>query len=120
MKIIDSNRFGTGINTTSFSLFKNKDITNAQGTIRAALIDLSDNSVIARSTNSIARNTITNVYTQYSFQFDTGAIAPQSNFFIGIECMSCNDAKIFLGGDKQSDSYTLGSEIVFRSGAWED
>ena len=89
------------------------------GTLRADLIDLSTNALVAVSTNSIAGSAITTTaYLPYTFTFPADTITPNGNFFVGLECVSCNSGKVFTADYKYGDPYPLGNMTMYRSGAW--
>ncbi|OLC87802.1 MAG: hypothetical protein AUJ08_00265 [Thaumarchaeota archaeon 13_1_40CM_3_50_5] len=114
-KITDVARQGVKLDDMTMYLKSNTTV----GTLRADLIDLSTNALVAVSTNSIARSAITTTaYLPYTFTFPADTITPNSNFFVGLECVSCNSGKVFAADYKNGDPYPLGNMTMYRSGAW--
>jgi hypothetical protein len=117
MKITDPERRNMDIESVTFHLYKN-DAVSAPGTLRAVLTNFDTNTLIATSTNTLDRSTLTQAYLPYEFKFAPGATTPaNNNFFIGLECLNCNSDKIVMGENK-NNPYAAGNPAVYRSGAW--
>ena len=114
-KITDAARQGVKLDNMTTYLKSNTTV----GTLRADLIDLSTNALVAVSTNNIAGSAMTTTaYLPYTFTFPADTITPNSNFFVGLECVSCNSGKVFTADYKYGDPYPLGNTTMYRSGAW--
>ena len=114
-KITDAARQGVKLDNMTMYLKSNTTV----GTLRANLIDLSTNALVAVSTNSIAGSEITTTaYLPYTFTFRADTRTPNNSFFVGLECVSCNSGKVFAADYKNGDPYPLGNMTWYRSGAW--
>jgi hypothetical protein len=117
MKIADPDRRNMDVVRATFYLYKGSSIS-ASGTLRAVIINLDNNALIATSTNTLDRNTLAPAYQSYEFTFSAGATTPiNDNFFIGLECMGCDYDRIYMGANK-NNPYLDGNIAVYRGGGW--
>jgi len=115
-KVADSARQGAVLYNTTIYMKSSSGVT---GSLRADLINLNTNQLVATSTNSISRSSMSSTfYLPYTFSFPAGTLTPNANFFVGIECIGCNSGQVFIAEQKTTDPYPLGNAAMFRSNAW--